>query len=134
MRPKKVPNFGKQKRAFDQVLEAYRRSRANVTLIGCVNINPGGGGGSVDKAKPTPSDFRCDVERIVEALVAVKYHQWFWAAYTWFDSDEYIDREVFAQKMLGDRRHSWEQRLGAKFIEVGLHPTTLYMNHKRVAR
>lgn len=86
----------------------------------------------MDKAKPLPSEFRCDVERVVEALVATKYHLHFWAAYTWYDSDDALDREMFAQKMLGDRRHSWEQRLGAKFIEIGLHPPTLYFRHKRV--
>jgi hypothetical protein len=133
MRPKKkVPNFAKQKRAFDQVMEAYRDSRANVTLLGCVNISGGGGGGSIDKAKPIPSEFRCDVERIVEALVALKYHPWFWAAYTTYDSPDDIEREKFAQRVLGDRRHSWEQRLGGKFIELGLHPPAKYMQHVRV--
>ena len=132
MKKKKTPNFAKQKRAFNATMEAYRKTRANVTMIGCVNIDSGGGGCSIDKAKPTPCEFRCDVEKAVEALVATKYHLHFWAAYTWYDSEDVLDREMFAQCMLGDRRHSWEQRLGAKFIEIGLFPPTLYFRHKRV--
>ena len=77
-------------------------------------------------------EFRADVEKIVESLVAVKYHPWFWAAYSWFDSQDDLERETFTQCLLGDRRHSWEQRLGGKFIETGVFPPKKYFDHKRV--
>src|ERR1035438_4219785 len=128
---KKVPNYAKQKAAFDQVMEAYRKSRSHNGL-GAASWSASKGATARDPAKPNPSEFRADVENIVEALVAVKYHQWFWAAYSWFDSDEDIEREAFVQRLLGNRRHSWEQRLGAKFIELGLFPPTKYFQHTRV--
>lgn len=90
---------------------------------------------SARPSKTLPAEFRCDVEQTVERVVAVKYHQWFWAAYGWFDSVDTIEREYFVQRLLGDRRHSWEQRLGAKFLEVGLDPPTKYFDHvRRTAR
>jgi len=95
---KKVPNFAKQKRAFDQVLEAYRNSRAHNGL-GSVNLTVSKGTTCLDPAKPNMPEFRADVECVVEALVAVKYHLWFWAAYSWFDSTDAIERELFAQRL-----------------------------------
>jgi hypothetical protein len=73
-----------------------------------------------------------DVERIVEALVAVKYHQWFWAVYSWNDSTDEIERGMFAHLMLKGREHSYEQRLGEKFLDMGLAPTKKYFQHTRV--
>ena len=132
---KKVPNFGKQKLAFDRVMEAYRKTLSHVSGLGCVNLKPTKSQVAQDPAKPSPAEFRCDVEQTVERVVAVKYHQWFWAAYGWFDSVDTIEREYFVQRLLGDRRHSWEQRLGAKFLEVGLDPPTKYFDHvRRTAR
>ncbi len=131
-RKKKVPNFGLQKRAFDQVMSAYRRTRAHVSGLGCVNLAPSKGSSVPDPAKPVPAEFRADVERTVEETVAVKYHQWFWAAYSWFDSDDAIERGVFAHLMLKGKEHSYEQRLGARFIELGFYPPTKYFSHKRV--
>jgi hypothetical protein len=130
---KKVPNYRKQKAAFDAVLSAYRRTRAHTTGLGCVPLAPSKGSSVPDLAKPIPAEFRADVERVVEQLVAVKYHQWFWAAYSWYDSPDEIEREMFAQRLIGDRRHSWEQRLGAKFIEMGLFPPLGYFTHKRTS-
>lgn len=129
---KKVPNFAKQKAAFDQVLEMYRQSRTH-TGIGAASWTVSKGATAQDHAKPNVSEFRADVATIVEALVAAKYHQWFWAAYSWFDSEEDIEREMFAQRLLGDRRHSWEQRLGAKFIDAGLFPPSKYFGHERTS-
>src|ERR1017187_1424845 len=128
---KKVPNFSKQKRAFDEVLTAYRQSRSHNGL-GAASWSASKGATAQDPAKPNMSEFRADVEKVVEALVAVKYHQWFWAAYSWYDSEDAIEREMFAQRMVGDRRHSWEQRLGGKFIDAGLFPPKKYFQHKRV--
>jgi hypothetical protein len=113
-------------------MAAYRKTHAHVTGLGCVNLAPSKGTSTPDPAKPIPSEFRADVERTVEVVVSVKYHQWFWAAYSWFDSTDDLERECFVQRLLGDRRHSWEQHLGAKFIEFGLFPPTQYFTHKRV--
>jgi lauroyl/myristoyl acyltransferase len=130
---KKVPNFAEQKRAFDQVMEAYRKSQVHITGLGCINLAPTKGASIPhDPARPLSAEFRADVERIVESVVAAKYHQWFWAAYRWFDSGEALEHELFAQRLLGDRRHSWEQRLGGKFVEMGLFPPKKYFCHQRM--
>jgi hypothetical protein len=124
---KKVPNYRKQKSAFDQVLEAYRQSRVH-TGLGAASWTVSKGAMYLDPtfALTRMPEFRADVEHIVEAQVAAKYHQWFWAAYSWFDSTDEIEREMFAQRLLGDRRHSWEQRLGAKFIDAGMLPKNYF--------
>jgi hypothetical protein len=68
-------------------------------------------------------DFWADVFLAIKVAVPkdidlVKFH----IAYTLYDSDDAIDRELWAQKTLHDRRHSVEQRLGAEFIRRGIHP------------
>src|SRR5208282_2042247 len=122
---KKLPNYAKQKTAFDEVMAKYRLSRKHNGL-GSVSWNVAKGATAQDPAKPNVSEFRADVEKTVESLVAVKYHPWFWATYSWFDSEDAIERGMFAHRMLKGREHSYEQRLGAKFIEIGLFPTTKY--------
>lgn len=46
----------------------------------------------------------------------------FHRAYTLYDSEDVIDIEKHAQKVLGDRRHSVEQRVGAEFIRRKIYP------------
>jgi len=128
---KKAPNYRKNKAAFDEVLTRYRQSRQHNGL-GAASWSASKGA-TADPAKPNVSEFRADVEKIIEALVAVKYLPWFWAAYSWYDSEDAIERGMFAHLLLKGREHSYEQRLGARFVEVGLFPTMLYFNHKRVS-
>ena len=32
--------------------------------------------------------------------------------------------------MLGDRRHSYEQRMGQRFLDLGIYPTKKYFSEK----
>src|SRR5271157_6627352 len=84
-RKKKVPDYQKQKRAFDLVFETYRQSKKQNGLA-ALNWKPSNGKTLPDLARPTWSEFRADVEILVEKVLADKYHQRFWAAYSWFDS------------------------------------------------
>ena len=126
-RKKKRVNHGRNKRAFDQVMAAMRGSIG--AGLGCVRLGGAPGAQYKIKTKPTPIDFRADVEKVVQQVVKGDKLIWFWGAYS-FDSCDPQDIEVFTYAMLGDRKHSWEQRLGAKFIETGLHPS-VYFGDKR---
>jgi hypothetical protein len=88
-------------------------------------INPEkvGSGGSLNPAKPNTVDFWADVFIAIRAVCPsdidlVKFHQ----AYTLFDSKDVIEFELNAHKLLGDRRHSAEQRIGAEFIRREIWP------------
>lgn len=130
MKRRKLPNFSQQKRSFDCVLATYRNSQKHYGL-GCRSLDATLGSSSSNAMKPNSSEFRCDVERTVQKLIPKQYLPWFWGAYI-FDSVNPLEREIFVQNMLGDRRHSWEQRLGAKFIELKLYPPAEYFIHRRV--
>lgn len=93
--------------------------------VGAVNVAGGGGGKPAAKnpAKPSMVEFRADVFLAIGAacpkdIDMVKFH----LAYTLYDSEDALDRELHAQKILHDRRHSVEQRLGAEFIRRGIFP------------
>lgn len=121
--PKKPKEFAKNKQAFDRVMAHVRNLEGSmVGSIGAVQLG-GSGGGSKDLVKPTPVDFRCDVSKAIKAkcpkdisLVA------FEEAYLEYDSEDAIEREMHAQKVLGNRRHSVEQRVGEEFIRRGIFP------------
>jgi hypothetical protein len=83
------------------------------------NIGKGAGGGGKNIGNPK-SDFRCDVEIVLDGIVPSKNRNRFNVTYaSWTDNS--IEMEMLADKMLGGQRHSWEQRAGAKFIETGLY-------------
>lgn len=96
------------------------------TLGSITAVNFEGSGGkpaAANPAKPTMVDFRCDVFRAIQTacpkdVSLVSFH----LAYTLYDSDDEIDRELHAQKLLHDRRHSVEQRIGAEFLRRKLFP------------
>ena len=127
-RKKKRVNYGRQKRTFDKVMATWRGSLS--AGLGSVRLGGAPGAQFKIKTKPTPVDFRADVQKIVQTVVKGDNLAWFWSAYS-FDSCDPQDIEIFVQHMLGDRRHSYEQRLGAKFIEAGLHPSK-YFGDKHV--
>lgn len=79
-------------------------------------------GGSRNPAKPTLTDFKCDVELIIAKCVKIGRLNFF-KAYVWFDSEDAIEREIHADKTIGEGRHSLEQGVGALFIKRRLHPT-----------
>lgn len=127
-RKKKRQNPGKNKRAFDSVLATYRKmGQANV---GCVRIGGEPGAQYKIKTKPSAVEFRADVQKVVHSVI--KDHEkrfWFWSAYS-YDSINPIDNEKFVQLMLGDRRHSWEQRIGKAFVEMKIFPTRGYFSER----
>lgn len=122
-RKKKKQNPGKNKKAFDSVMDTYRKlSRAN---INCVRIGGEPGAQYKIRISPSPVEFRADVSKTIARVVKADWLVWFHAAYA-FDSPDPLDIEIFVQHMLGDRRHSWEQRIGKLFVEAKIFPTAKY--------
>lgn len=126
MPPKSKPNAShrENKRAFDSVIRHMRKSgRPWMAPSHAVNLSAGGKGGSPNPAKPTMVEFWADIFLAIAAAIPkdidlVKYH----LAYTLYDSEDDIECELHAQELLGNRRHSVEQRLGAEFIKRGIFP------------
>jgi hypothetical protein len=101
---KKPNNYGFWKKAFDGVIGMYRRPAQALAFL----------------------DLKVDVDRIVRSIVKPDALPWFWAAYS-YDSDDPVEKEIFAQTMLGNRRHLWELKAGRTFIETGLFPLRKYL-------
>jgi len=128
MQKKKVKNYSKPKRSFDSVMAKYRMSET--AQIGAVALGSACGAKFKRKIKPSVIEFRADVLNAIKAVVVSPDDRvWFIAAYA-FDSPNPIDIERFVGLMLGDRRHGWEQRLGQKFIDLGIYPTKKYFSEK----
>ena len=128
MKKKKVRNYSKPKRAFDSVMAKYRVSKS--AQIGAVALGSACGAKFKRKIKPSVIEFRADVLNAIKGIVPNPDDRiWFMAAYS-FDSPNPIDIERFVGLMLGDRRHGWEQRLGQKFIDLGIYPTKNYFAEK----
>jgi len=122
---KKPKNYGRNKRAFDKVIERVREIMDR-QLIAMDVDNPG---------RPTPIDFRVDVTRAIESKIPKDVGlEKFDDAYLFFDSEDYIEREMHAHTILGDRRHSVEQRIGEEFLRRKLYPTRAYFKYTRKAR
>lgn len=116
-------NHSGNKRAFDAVMNFLRRlGRPLMSPSHAVNPERVGGG-ERNPIKPSPVEFRADVFLAIAAacpsdIDMKKFH----LAYTLYDSEDVIEREKHAHKILGDRRHSVEQRVGAEFIKRKIHP------------
>jgi len=125
MRPKhkKRPPYDKRKKAFDLVMEAYRGAKNVKVGVSAVNIG-GGGKGTANPVKPTLVDFRCDVERVFRKIFKDRLTSWldFQSAYLDFDSEDYIERGMHAQKIYGEAMQNLEQGMGAEFIKRGIYP------------
>jgi hypothetical protein len=119
-RKKKVKNYSRSKKAFDSVFSHYR-SLSTTTSIPAVNA-AAGGKPSRNPAKPTPLDFKVDVDRVVNIVVPEKTRRRFYVAYGGRWTDDQLEVEKLADKLLGGVRHSYEQRLGDQFIKRGLFP------------
>lgn len=117
-------NHSGNKRAFDAVISQMRRiGRPWLSPSHAVNPERVGSGGSRNPAKPTTVEFWADVFLAIKAscprdVSMVKFH----LAYTLYDSEDVIDNEKHAHRILGDRRHSVEQRVGAEFIKRKIYP------------
>lgn len=126
-------NYGKAKRAFDQVIETWRR----FGYSGLLHATDYGrsGEGSTSTAAPRRGDFMADFELTIRPHLEKKKVPFskFFAAYS-FDSIDAIEREVYAQRVLGNIRHSLEQRIGDAFLARGLAPTKSYFKTVRHSR
>lgn len=142
----KKPQHSQNKRAFDETMKAFRSGKD--LGLGAVNIylqHPEGcrcnlgldcscgigrrkgampSKASANPARPTTIDFQCDVMTAIKAKLKEGLLAKFLQAYVLFDSEDTIDIEQHAQKVLGDRRHSVEQRLGAEFRRRQIFPVT----------
>ena len=123
---KKPPQFAARKKAFDRVLEAYRDAK-DAGGIGAIAMGDRGKGVS-NPARPSLTDFRCDVSKVVNKCVTNPIDRLrFQLAYIEFDSESSIECEMFAEKIIGSSRHGLEQGCGAEFIKRGIYP--LHGNH-----
>jgi hypothetical protein len=140
MRPKqksssKRRDYRQNKTAFDSVL-SHLRKIGRPWLAPSHALNPEAvGGGARNPAKPSTVDFWADVFIAIKASIPrdidlVIFH----IAYTLYDSDEAIDRELWADKKLGGRRHSVEQRVGEEFVKRNIFPVAEYFRAERKAR
>jgi len=117
---KQKPQFAARKRAFDDVMAMYRQAQDNG--LGTANIS-GEGKGSSNPVRPSLTDFRCDVERVINHCVtAQEAVVRFRAAYINYDSENQIDIERYADKVIGTGRHGLEQGVGTLFIRNGIYP------------
>lgn len=114
------PQFAARKKAFDAVIACYRQ--AQDTGLGTASIT-GGGKGVSNPVRPSLTDFRCDCELIFNKCLKTEDAVYtFRVAYLEYDSEDAIEREVYADKVIGGGRHGLEQGIGALFIKNGLFP------------
>ena len=120
----KAPEFALRKRAFDAVMGHYR----SLSTVRLSAMSYGGGcAGSFYAARPKAIDYKIDCDRIfTKCLKSRSEQERFAEAYIFYDSDDSIDREIFAQSILGDKRHTLEQGIGALFLKRELYPAVKY--------
>lgn len=127
---RKPKDHRKNKRAFDSVMAHYRD--CSTSTLGASKIPGSSGKSSPNPVKPSIVDFRADVMKAVVArlpkdISLVKFTE----AYIDFDSEDDIEREQYAQKVLHDRRHSAEQRCGDEFVLRDIYPVNRYFTSVR---
>lgn len=136
-KPKKTTAFQKNKKAFDVVMLHLRRmDRPFLGPLGAMNFEKAGGSPCPkNPIAPNGVEFRADVMLAIRAAMpkGVRLSN-FLLAYLLYDSDDEIERNVFAQKVLGGRVHSVEQRIGAEFVRRGIWPQAGYMFPPRQER
>jgi hypothetical protein len=114
------PQFAARKKSFDAVMACYRQ--AQDTGLGTASID-GGGKGVSNPVRPSLTDFRCDCENIFNKVVTAQdMVVRFRACYINYDSENLIDNDLYADKVIGSMRHGLEQGIGALFIKNGLYP------------
>jgi hypothetical protein len=122
MKSRKPPQFAKRKLSFDSVLAAYRQAKDVNGGMGAVSIG-GGGKGTANPVRPSLTDFRCDVVKVLnKVLKTEEARKQFAIAYLEYDSDDPIEMEVHAEKIMGQGRHGLEQGIGNLFLAKGLFP------------
>jgi hypothetical protein len=136
-KPKKTQAFSKNKRAFDDVMNRLRSiGSPKLGPLGAMNFAKCGGSPSAkNPVAPNMVEFRCDVLMAIKAAMpkGVRLAK-FIQAYLIWDSEDALEQNVFAQKVLGGRVHSVEQRIGAEFVRRAIWPEAAYMYPPRVER
>jgi hypothetical protein len=113
-------------------MASYRN--ANSVVLSAVQYNDSDGAPRYE-GKPTPTDFRCDVDRVITKCIKnLKRQVRFAMTYIHYDSVDPIDMEVYADKVMGATRHGLEQGMGAEFIKRKLYPVSSYFKAVRQAR
>lgn len=118
---KSKPQFRERKLAFDSVLAVYRQAK-DTGGMGAVIIGDGGKG-TPNPVRPSLTDFRCDCQKIFSRCLTTEDACYrFSAAYIEYDSDDPIEMEIHADKVMGKGRHGLEQGMGALMIRNGVYP------------
>jgi hypothetical protein len=117
-------DYRRNKLAFDSVLSHMKRiGRPWMSPSRALDMANIGSGGSRNPAKPNTVEFWADAFIAIRSacprdINMVTFH----LAYTLFDSEDVIEQEKHADKLLGGRRHSVEQRVGEDFIRRKIYP------------
>jgi hypothetical protein len=119
LKKKEKQNYGKNSKAFREVLATYRQSLA-AGLIQAKEFSGGGKGAARDQARPSLSDFRCDVDIAVRSHLKGVTVEQFKKAYVDYDSEDEIESNQHALKILGGKHWSVTQRVGNAFVKAGL--------------
>jgi hypothetical protein len=118
LKKKEKQNYGKNSKAFREVMAQYRQS-LNSGLVQSVDVSASGSA-APDHARPSISDFRCDVDIAVrKSLKGVTVEQ-FRKCYIDFDSEDEIECNQHAIRILGGKHWSIVQRVGNSFVKAGL--------------
>ena len=104
-------DFGKNKRSFDQVMAVYRASQ--FTGIQATDYRHKSAT-TPNRATPTSVEFRIDCDICIRKKVPAGRMARFKAAYCYYDSENPIESEIVAEKVMGLKRHRIEQRLAAR--------------------
>jgi hypothetical protein len=136
-KPKKTTAYQKNKKAFDDIMNHLREmGRPRLAPLGAMNMEKSGGSpSSRNPVAPLPIEFYCDGMLAIQAALpkGVRLSK-FIQAYLLWDSDDAVEKNVFAEKVLGGRVHSVEQRVGAEFVRRAIWPEAAYMFPKRQER
>jgi len=103
--------------AFNDVLEQYEKLKYKSKLIAQnTEEQRYGGGGTPNPARPSASDFVCDVENTISAII----------------HDDAMIRKFAGTFLLGkeeldkEQKNYYEQRIGLAFIQNHIWPTAKY--------
>jgi hypothetical protein len=102
-------------KAFNEVLEEYEKLKYNSRLIS-QNMEDERSGGISNPAQPSASDFVCDVENTITAIVH-DYDMLVRIVNTFLKGKEELDKE---------QKNYYEQRIGLAFIKHDIWPTAKY--------
>ncbi len=105
-------------------MELYRETQNVASGVGAVTLKEGGRGSPNPAPRPSLTDFRCDVDGAIKMIVADHMLVQFYLAYTYWDTEDPIEMEVYAQHILGSEAcNMFAQCVGAEFLRRGLFPT-----------